>query len=210
VTRLARGAQHAVDPRDVERLSVPDSPACREADRVCREACGASLAAHCFRTYGWAAFLGARDGVSWGAELLYTAAMLHDLGLTPGYDRGGCFETDGAEAARAILSGVGWTQAQLDLVAEAIYLHMHEVTPEHSVEARLLALGAAADVTGRRIDEVSDQARSFVLALFPRHGFKREILARFEDQARRKPACVLHQYLGSGLADRVIAAPFAE
>jgi hypothetical protein len=215
VIRLARGAragdpQRAVDPRDIARLSVPDSGACREAERVCRDAYGASLSAHCFRSYAWAALLGTRDRITWDAELLYAAAMLHDLGLTPAYDRGGCFETDGAEAARAILAEVGWTEMRLEMLAEAIYLHMHEVTPEHSTEARLLALGAATDVTGVRITEISKPALSFVLCLFPRNGFKREILARFEDQMRRKPSCILHQYMAGGLADRVIAAPLAE
>jgi HD domain len=205
---VGRSSGIAVDPRDLARLSVPDSPPCRTAERVCREASGTSLAAHCFRSYAWAALLGTVDGLVWDAELLYTAAMMHDLGLTPSFDRGGCFESDGAAVAREILSDVGWTKEQLDIVGDAIYLHMHDVTVEHTAEARLLALGTAADVTGRRILEISEDERTFVLGMFPRAGFKAEILALFEDQGRRKPSCVVHEYLGGGLAERIRAAPF--
>lgn len=213
VTRLARSSTAGalvveVDPHDLERLTVPDTRPCREAERVCRAACGRSLAAHCFRSYAWAALLD--DGLEWDEEMLYTAAMLHDLGLTSDYDRGGCFESDGADAAREILIAVGWNPPRLDIVAEAVYLHMHEVTSKHSAEARLLAAGATADATGRRILEVPESTRAFVLAMFPRSGFKHELIARFSEQARRKPSCVLHEYMRNGLADRIAAAPFDE
>lgn len=197
-----------VDSLDLERLSVPDTRACREAERVCRAACSRSLAAHCFRSYAWAALLG--DGLEWDEEMLYTAAILHDLGLTPDYDRGGCFESDGAYAAREILTAVGWTSPRLDTVAEAVYLHMHEVTSAHSAEARLLAAGTAADVTGRRILELPEGTRRFVLEMFPRAGFKQELIVRFTEQARWKPRCVIYEYMRNGLADRIAAAPFDE
>jgi hypothetical protein len=210
VTRLGGNARVAIDPRDVERLTVPDTVACREAERVCREASSPSLANHCFRSYAWGALLGAADGIGWDAELFYVASMLHDIGLTPAFDRGGCFESDGAEAAREILAGVGWASDRSGVAAEAIYLHMHEVTGSHSGEAQLLALGTTADVSGGRALEVAAPNRELVLSMFPRLGFKREFIALFEDQARRKPNCVVAQMMAGGAAERILAAPYDE
>jgi hypothetical protein len=59
------------------------------------------LAAHCYRTYLFGAALGTRDGLDWDAELLFVAAMLHDLGLTDFIGDDGPFERRGAAAAEA-------------------------------------------------------------------------------------------------------------
>lgn len=37
---------------------------------------------HCLRTYAWGMILGAHDGLRPDAELLFVAALLHDLALT--------------------------------------------------------------------------------------------------------------------------------
>jgi hypothetical protein len=60
-----------------------------------------------------------------------------------------------------------------------------------------------------RIGDLDDRARLLVLELFPRLGFKEHFVALLEDQARRKPACVVHRYLHErGAAAQIRAAPF--
>ncbi len=174
---------------------MPDTAAARRAEDICRAVSSASLANHCFRSYAWGALLGIRDGVAWDAELLYVAAMLHDIGLMPAYDRGGCFERDGADAARELLAELGWPAERADAAADAIYLHMHEVGPDDSPEALLLDLGTGVDVRGVRLADVPAAPRAFVLDRFPRLGFKEHFIELFEDQARRKPHCVVHAFL---------------
>ena len=196
------------DRHDIELLSVPDTAAARRAEAICREVSSESLANHCFRSYAWGALLGIRDGVAWDAELLYAASMLHDIGLTPEYDRGGCFERDGADAAREILTEVGWPAERAETASDAIYLHMHEVGPEDSAEALLLDLGTAVDVRGYRLGDVPPAPRAHVLDLFPRLGFKEHFIELFEDQARRKPHCIVAEFLARGSAERIRAADF--
>jgi hypothetical protein len=186
-TGTAPGA--GVDRHDLEHLTVPDTAAARRAEEICREASSESLANHCFRSYAWGALLGVRDGVRWDAELLYVAAMLHDLGLTPAYDRGGCFEQDSADAARELLAELGWPAPRAETVAVAIYLHMHETGPDDSPEAILLDLGSV------RIGEVPSAPRGFVLERFPRIGFKEHFIELLEGQARRKPHCIAHAFV---------------
>jgi hypothetical protein len=206
VTRLDGSA--GVDRHDLELLTVPDTDAARRAEEICRDVSSASLANHCFRSYAWGALLGVRDGVAWDAELLYVASMLHDVGLTPAYDRGGCFERDGADAAREILTELGWPAERAETAADAIYLHMHEVGPDDSPEALLLDLGTAVDVRGARLADVPQLQRGFVLDRFPRLGFKEHFIELFEDQARRKPNCVVADFLARGSAARIRAADF--
>ena len=57
-------------------------------------------------------------------ELLYTAAMFHDIGLTQSY-RGSQlrFEVDGANAARDFLRSHGISERDIEKVWAAIALH---------------------------------------------------------------------------------------
>jgi len=207
--RLLASRLGGIDLHELEHLTVPDTASARRAEDICRSASSESLANHCFRSYAWGALLGVADGVGWDAEALYVASMFHDLGLTPAYDRGGCFEQDGADAAREILSRLGWEAARSKTVAEAVYLHMHEVSGADTPEARLLDAGTAADVRGVRVADLAGPARDLVLDLFPRLGFKEHFVSLLEDQASRKPGCVVHRYLHErGAAAQIRAAPF--
>ena len=57
------------------------------------------LVNHSVRAYAWAVELALHDKLRFDPEILYVSAILHDIGLVPEYDLGGCFETDGAIAA---------------------------------------------------------------------------------------------------------------
>ena len=190
-------------------IDVPDTQLAREATELVRDTTPELIYHHSRRVYLFGARQGRNRDLSFDPELLYVGAMFHDLGLTDSYDRGGCFEQDGAEAAREILAVLGWEPARAETVAEAVYLHMHETTEDDTPEARLLDIGTAADVRGVRIDELGAPARELVLERFPRLGFKEHFVALLEDQARRKPACVVHRYLHEkGAAAQIRAAPF--
>jgi hypothetical protein len=207
--RLLVSRLQAISHHDLEQLGVPDSPAARAAEEMSRDASTPSLFNHGFRSYAWGALLGVAEGMTFDAELFYVASLLHDVGLTPAYDHGGCFESDGADAARDLLNGLGWGPDRSERVGRAIYLHMHEVEDEEPAEAHLLAWGTSVDVSGRRLTDIAEPVRDIVLGTYPRLGFKRHFLDLFTDQATRKPDCVVHAYLHEGGgAERILAAPF--
>jgi hypothetical protein len=207
--RLLVSRLRAVSHHDLEQLRVPDSPAARAAEELSRGASAPALLNHGFRSYAWGALLGVAEGMSFDAELFYVAALLHDIGLTPAYDHGGCFESDGADAARDLLNGLGWGPDRSERVGRAIYLHMHEVADDEPAEAHLLAWGTSVDVSGTRLTDIDEPARDTVLETYPRLGFKRHFLELFTDQAARKPHCVVHAYLyEQGGVERILGAPF--
>ena len=199
-----------LDPHDLDKLAVPDTLAARRAEDICREVWDTSLVNHSYRTYAWGAVLGVAERRAFDAELLYVASLLHDIGLTERFDRGGCFESDGADAANELLLEVGWPSDRAQSAARAIYLHMHEVEETDGQEALLLSYGASLDVTGRRFDEIDGRARDPILDVYPRASFKQRFLELLSDQAARKPHCIARVYMESGLGDRILAAPFPD
>ena len=199
---------------DLDAYRPPDTRSAREAEELCREVSSPCIEAHCHRTHLWAVVLGRHGGIEWDEEALYVACLLHDLGLTEryaGHDPGaGCFTLDSAAGAREAL-GV-WARERVDLVAEAITLHVNAFVPlGRGAEAHLLQLGAALDVTGMRAGEVERATREAVVARHPRHGMKREFTRLMERQVERYPdsrAAFFTRRLGfRGMIRR---APFGE
>jgi hypothetical protein len=201
---------------DISKIVIPDSAAARRAEQHCREVSPEFLVNHCLRTYLWAQCLAAPCGLRPDAELLWVASLLHDLGLTEPYAGGpsdaACFAVRGAEAARSVIAGTGWRQAESDTLAEAIVLHLNvAVDAAHGDEALLLNVATALDVTGLRLWELHKDTVGAIIERHPRSGMKRQMTACWRREVRGHPGTRAH-FLSRWLRfeSRIRGAPFAE
>lgn len=183
---------------------MPDTPAAREAEELALRAYPGSLLNHCLRTYVWGALLGVTGGRAFDPEVLYVAALLHDVGLMPEYDTGRCFETDGAHTARDLVAAAGWSAERAELAANAIRCHWSGPDDHDDVEAVLLAQGAAVDAIGSHGAPLDATIASRVLRVLPRGRFKHDFVALLQSQAARKPRCGVRQALEAGFAQLVL------
>src|ERR1700754_1614118 len=116
------GKTMPLDP--ISGIRIPDSALARKATEFIRDCESDLLFHHSVRVYFWGALSGRRRGLSFNLELLYIAALFHDIGLTSRY--GGSqrrFEVDGADAARAFLKQEGIPEAEVEIVWQAIAFH---------------------------------------------------------------------------------------
>src|ERR1700753_4195146 len=108
----------------LSEVKVPDTQLTREIAEFIRDTETDLLFNHSSRVYYFGAIAGKRRELQFDAELLYAAAMFHDVGLMPAYsspaDR---FEVDGANAARRFLQERGISAPDLDTVWTSIALH---------------------------------------------------------------------------------------
>lgn len=188
---------------------VPDSAAAALALEVAGRFCSPALLAHSCRSYLWAAEYGRSRGIAFDAELLYVAAMLHDIGLVPVFDSATVpFEETGGAVAWVFAAGAGWEAARRDRAAAVIVAHMaDEVDPAADPEGHLLELATGLDVSGRRPEDWPAAFRTEVLTRYPRQGLAEEFLGCFSEQARRKPASRAGRFVAGGFAERVRANP---
>src|SRR5438874_2387788 len=136
-------------------MPVPDSALARDARDLISEVAPPFLVNHSVRAYAWAVALAEHDRLRFDVEILYVAALLHDIGLVPAYDIGGCFELDGGVAARAFVLAHGEPEARAEAIDDVIARHMAaELPPEASVEDHLLFDSTGTDVTGFRYGDV--------------------------------------------------------
>lgn len=190
-------------------VSVPDSALARRARELIAKVAPPFLVNHSVRSYAWAVELARHDHLRFDPEILYVAAMLHDIGLIPPYDLGGCYDRDGAIAAERFMVQAGEPATRARAVYAAIALHNDEaMPPDPASEVVLLWDSTGVDVTGERYSDVSPAIVAGVLAAYPRLDFKRDFAALFADQAARKPTCRAAAMAAAGMLEAIAQAPF--
>jgi hypothetical protein len=173
----------------ISGIKIPDSKMAREATELVREHQTEMLFNHSVRVYVFGAIKGIRQDLKFDSELLYVAALFHDMGLVDAYEtEAKRFEVDGANAAREFLRSHGISEPKADLVWEAIALHATPGIPQYMrPEIALTQSGVLMDVLGAGFDEYTPQQRDQVIAAFPRHDFKNEFVQIQTRSALRKP-----------------------
>jgi hypothetical protein len=135
--------------------------------------------------------------------------MLHDIGLVPAYDLGGCYEVDGAIAAERLVGEAGESGARARAIYDAIALHNdEEMPPDTATEVVLLWDAAGVDVTGERFTDIRSALVPELLAAYPRLDLKQEFTALLVDQASRKPTCPAAAMVAAGMLEDITHAPF--
>jgi HD domain len=173
----------------ISGIKIPDSKIVREAAELVRQHETDMLFNHSVRVYVFGAMKGIRQNLKFDSELLYVAALFHDMGLVDAYRTNSKrFEVDGAEAARAFLRSHGILESKADLVWEAIALHTTPGIPEFMrPEIALTNAGVLMDVIGIGYDEYTLEQRDQVIAAYPRGDFKNEFLEVQTRSAVKKP-----------------------
>jgi hypothetical protein len=189
----------------ISGVMIPNSKLAREATELVHDTESTLLFNHSTRVYYFASLAGKRRGLKFDPELLYVAAMFHDMGLTPRYssesDR---FEVDGANAARGFLRQRNISQPEIDTVWTAIALHTTPGIPQymHPVIA-LLTNGVEMDVLGIAYSEFSDSDRQAIVGAYPRtEHFKEDIIQAFYGGIRQKPETTFGNVKADVLADK--------
>jgi cyanamide hydratase family protein with HD domain len=168
------------------------------------------LLTHSVRAYCWGAAIARHEGWTFDRQVLWTASLMHDGGLTHLPRNTMCFEVEGAEFARRFLERAGLSEDAADRVAIAIILHMRAaVTLDDGVESVLLDRATGLDVRG--VDyALVDDLRPRVMPSYPRGAFDRLFLAAVTREAAERPTCQSARLVReTGLAAAMTRSPWA-
>ncbi|KVD11683.1 phosphohydrolase [Burkholderia ubonensis] len=175
--------------QSVAGIRIPDSALARAAAAAAQEP--ALLYRHAMRVFLFASLIGRRRALAFDADLLYVAALFHDIGLTRRYrDSRHRFEVDSANAAQALLDGHGVPAAETAETWRAIALHTSfGIHPHMAPLTALLGAGVETDLFGSHFDEVTRAERDAVLHAWPRGaGFKELILEALAEGIAQRAA----------------------
>ncbi|MFJ4840175.1 HD domain-containing protein [Streptomyces sp. NPDC088746] len=193
----------------LDALPVPSSMTSAAALEVATAYHSPALLNHSLRAYVWAAACGVADGISFDAELLYIAALFHDIGSVPAFDSHTvAFEEAGGHVAQVFAAGAGWPAKRSARLSEVIVRHMWpRVEVSTDPEGHLLARATANEVIGKDAEQYSAGFRAEVLERYPRLDLPEQFLTCFQAQAARKPNSSAAGAVRSGLADRMASNP---
>ena len=189
----------------ISGVTIPDSKLGRETTELVRDTESSLLFNHSTRVYYFGSLAGKRRGLKFDPELLYIAAIFHDMGLTPQHSsKSDRFEVDGANTARAFLRQHNISQQEIDAVWTAIALHTTPGIPEFMQPViALLTNGVEMDVLGIAYSEFSDADREAIVAAYPRTPhFKEDIIQAFYDGIKHRPLTTFGNVKADVLADK--------
>jgi cyanamide hydratase family protein with HD domain len=197
-------------PREIAGLTVPQDGVSAATWRWAHRSLPDYLLTHSVRAYCWGATIAAQEGWAFDPQILWSAALLHDFGLTRIPKNTMCFDVEGAEIARRIVRRAGMAPDAAERVAIAIILHMQPgVTLDDGVESVLLDRATAIDVRGDEFDLIDD-VRAAVVREYPRRAFDRHFVAAIRREALLRPSCQSARLLNqTGLVAWMARSPWA-
>jgi HD domain-containing protein len=168
------------------------------------------LLAHSVRAFCWGAAIAASEGWPFDRQILWSASLWHDVGLSRLGRNTMCFEVEGAEIAREFVERHGLPHDAAERLAIAIILHMRSnVTLDDGVESVLLDRATGLDVRGDGFEQ-SAAVRAEVVRGYPRGSFDRHFLAAIRREATARPTCQSARLLNDvGLAGWMARSPWA-
>ncbi|MBA4860356.1 HD domain-containing protein [Streptomyces sp. PSKA54] len=106
---------------------------------------------HSMRSYLYGRFLGEQQGLQpdgdYDDELLFLGCLLHDAGLSAEGNGDQRFDIDGADLAARFLTDQGMSAEKVDVVWDAVALHLHyEIAIRKRPEIALVTAGAGYDL----------------------------------------------------------------
>ncbi|MEV4432340.1 HD domain-containing protein [Streptomyces sp. NPDC049555] len=193
----------------IDDLVLPDTGASAAALEVASAYCSPALLNHSIRSYLWGAAHATAHDIAFDAELLYVAALLHDLGLVPEFDSHTVpFEEAGGHVAWVFAAAAGWPADRRRRVSDVIVRHMwSRVDLADDPEGHLLEYATSLDISGRGADALPAALRTDVLERYPRLGLPDEFITCFKDQATRKPGSAAASAIAGGITERATTNP---
>jgi HD superfamily phosphodiesterase len=206
-------------PRAIAGLLVPRDDISAATWAWAHRTLPAYLLDHSVRSFCWGAAIAAMERWQFEPRILWTAALMHDVGLTRIARNAECFEVEGATIARRFLRRHGLPAVDADRAGNAIILHMRpSVSLEDGVEAVLLDRATSLDVGGEGYDLV-EPMRDRVVQDYPRGAFDRLFVRAMAREAALRPTCQSARLVGrpgkgatatsGGLAERMARSPWA-
>lgn len=175
-------------PKEVGGVKIPDTPIARAAAAMAKEACPTHLYNHCLRTFLFGDLVARREKIAYDAEIIFTAAAMHDLGLVERYStKGQPFEMDGADQAKAFLEKHGVKGPRAEIAWNAIAMHTSPLSAHQAPQVGLVGGGAGVDVYGSGIKSLPQDAVAAILAAYPRKGFREGFPQLLTELCQRKP-----------------------
>ena len=173
-------------------LALPTGPVVDASLALVRSTESQPIVDHSIRSFLFARLVAEQEGClddsAYDEELLFAAAVMHDLGLGDRAEGQARFEVEGADLAASLLRSQGVAEPDIDRVWEAIALHSsHGIADRRGLLTYLTYKGVFVDV-GHLADAIEERLRDEVLSALPKPPGDNSILTAILEHGTRSDA----------------------
>ena len=187
VTDVARTKLGLLKPVNLELsdLTPPDTRMVKDAEELARDTHTQDLLSHAYRSYYFGAMIAAYRKLKYDSEVYFTAAILHDIGLTESRIaplKQCCFAVSGGRQARDFLLNKDHPAVKAQIVGDAIsaHLNLHLPVRKYGAVASLVAKGAVCDLFGFEKRRLPEKFKSDLLRTYPAGDLQAALLSKEE------------------------------
>ena len=155
--------------REIAGVSVPDSELIAATIEYAQRLSEPYLFNHAMRSWLFAEMVGRAKSIDYDPEVVAIGTILHDIGLTAGVPGPNRFEVNGANAARAFISGRGLSDRRAQLIWDLVALNSTPSLAFHKeAEVAVGTMGIGLDYGGFFLDAVQRSDVDRVVGAYPR------------------------------------------
>ncbi|HEY3556842.1 MAG TPA: HD domain-containing protein [Kribbella sp.] len=167
---------------------------------VVRESETPAVANHSVRSFFFAERIAARQGLTYDRDLLFAAAVMHDLGTGKRAEGAARFEVEGADLAAEVLREHGVGEGAVEQVWEAIALHTSAgIAERRGVLTYLTRAGVGADFAPGSSNASDERWEQALHDEYPRLGMASALVDAIVEHAGRSAAAGAPYTLGGEL-----------
>jgi hypothetical protein len=175
-------------PSLLANISVADSSPITKAWDLAKDRSDPYLFNHSVRSWLFAVQIAQRMEQIFDEEVVAIGCLLHDIGLTKGFDGPNRFEVEGANAARSFVRELGFDDRRAQLVWDSVALNSTPSIGLHKEnEVALCTVGIGLDFAGRGYEHIPAETASSILGAFPRLAMKHEFTKCIFHLVRTRP-----------------------
>ena len=204
-------------------VSIPDTPLITRAIDFARERSEPYLFNHAMRSWLFAALLAQRKQTAHDAEVLAVTTILHDVGLSEGFDGPLRFEVEGANAARTFARNEGMDDRRAQLIWDGVALNSTpSIALYKEAEIALATLGIGLDWGGFGYEALTETDVTAIIEAFPRLEMKKRFTQAVCRIVETRPATTYDNfardfgerfvpgYKAASTVDYLLNSPFKE
>ena len=187
VTDVVRTKLGLLKPINLELsdLTPPDTQMAKDAEGLARDTHTQDLLSHAYRSYYFGAMIAAYRKLKYDSEVYFTAAILHDIGLTESRIaplKQCCFAVSGGRQASDFLLNKDHPAVKAQIVGDAIsaHLNLHLPVRKYGAVASLVAKGAVCDLFGFEKRRLPEKFKSDLLRTYPAGDLQAALLSKEE------------------------------
>jgi hypothetical protein len=155
--------------RLIAGVAVPDGPLITAAIEYAQRLSEPYLFNHAMRSWLFAEMIGRKKSLDFDHEVVAIGTILHDIGLTAGVSGPNRFAVNGADAARAFITGRGLSDRRAQLIWDLVALNSTPSLALHKEpEVAVGTMGIGLDFGGFGLDVLQSGDVGRILSAFPR------------------------------------------